>query len=249
MRRWVRVVTPAALALLVAPCVLAAQQADVRARLLARGVPVELADGAASVAADATARGLPVAPLEDKALEGWSKQVPAQRIITVLQQFVGRMGEARDAVRGAGVASPPGEVVAAAAEAIGRGIVAAQVVQVVRAARPPGLAAPGLLVAAALMGQGLGSDVAVQVVTDALRHGESAAELLNIPSAVRAMQSQGLSGPEIGRRMMEGGGLGPPGGSLPGMGGAHPSSPIVPPAGRQPGNPPPGPGGNRPPHP
>jgi hypothetical protein len=243
MRRWVLV------AALVVPGALAAQQAGVRARLLARGLPVALADGAASVAADATARGLPVAPLEAKALEGWAKQVPAARILAALQQFVGRMGEAREAVRGGGLASPPGEVIAAAAEAIGRGIVAAQISQVVRAAPQPGLVAPGLLVAAALMGQGLGSDVAVRVVAEALRHGESAAQLLDIPSAVRAMQSQGLSGPEIGRRMIEGAGLGPPGGFPPGLSGAHPPAPIVPPAGRQPGNPPPGPGGHRPPHP
>ena len=93
---------------------------DVRAQLTSRGLPAGLVDQVAAVAADAAARGLPTAPLANKALEGWEKKVPAPRIVSVLEQFAARMGNARDAVRAAGVPNPPGEVVSAAAAELPR---------------------------------------------------------------------------------------------------------------------------------
>jgi hypothetical protein len=183
-----------------------AQQPDVRARLVARGLPSDLVDGVVSVATDATARGLPSGPLADKALEGWAKHAPQQRILAVVQQFAGRMGEARLAVQGAGMASPPGEVITAAAEALGRGMSAAQLGSIVGAEGRSGQLAPGLRVAAALTAQGMRMDQAVAVVTGAMRRGRSSDQILDMPSIMRAMQTQGLDAPEIGRRMLSGGG-------------------------------------------
>ena len=226
-----------------APGAARAQQADVRAQLSARGLPAGLVDQVAAVAADAAAHGLPVAPLADKALEGWAKRVPAPRIMGVLTQFAARMGEARDAVRAAGVPNPPGEVVSAAAEAMGRGMTPVQVGDVARAGGPAGTTAadvaPSLRVASALSAQGMAMDQAVLVVSRAERDGRSVSEILDLPSAMRAYQAEGMAPPEIGRRMMQGGPGPGPGG--PEGGGMAP--------GRSGGRPPPPPGGTRPPPP
>jgi len=239
----------AALAVLAALPVSAAyaQDGGVRAQLTARGLPADLVDGVAAVAADAAGRGLPTAPLADKALEGWAKRVPSARIVSVVQQFAGRMVEARDAVRTAGAAAPSGEVVAAAAEAMNRGMSAAQVGEVVRAAPASPSAAPGLRVAAALSAQGMAMEQAVTVVAGAMHDGRAVEQILDLPSVMRAMQARGMAPPEIGRQLLHGapggaGMRGPGAGLRPeaGPGGAGPQAGRpVPPRG--------GPGAGRPP--
>jgi hypothetical protein len=85
---------------------------------------------------------------------------------------------------------------------MGRGISGLQVVEVVRAAPQPQQAAPGLRVAAALTAQGLAADRAVGIVAGALRSGRTTAQILDLPSVMRTMQSQGMSGEDIGQRML-----------------------------------------------
>ena len=230
------------------PATLVAQQ-DPRAQLEARGLPAELAAQVARIAADATAQGLPAAPILDKAIEGFAKHAPADRISAALTAFAARMLTARDAVREAAAGSARGDVIAAAAEAMGRGIAAAQVETVVRAAPAPALAAPGLTVTAALAGQGMAADQAVAVVVDAMHKGRDATQILDLPSVARAMQARGLSADEAGRRILRGGDappLGPGGPMGPDGRGAQPGAPPPPPP---PGGirPPPGSGGGVPP--
>jgi hypothetical protein len=191
-----------ALTLLSAPA--RAQDADVRAQLTARGLPSELSDQVAAIAAEAAARGIPTGPLLDKAIEGWSKHVSDVRIVGAVRLLSGRLADAREAVLAAGLASPSAEVVAAAAEAMGRGIGEGQVGAVVRAARAPAAAAPGLSVAAALVAEGLPSDQAVAVVVDAMRAGRPISQILDLPSTARAMESQGMTPGDIGREMLHG---------------------------------------------
>jgi hypothetical protein len=224
-----------------------AQQPDVRALLAARGLPPDLVTGVAAVATDAATRGLPTGPIADKALEGWAKRAPAERILTVVQAFTQRMGDAQVALRGAGVAAPPGDVIAAAADAMGRGMTPAQVGAVVRAGPSAAEAAPALHVAAVLSSQGMEMDQAVTVVSTAMRDGRPGDQILDMPSVMRAMQAQGMAPTEIGRQLMEGrggprrGGPGSigPGGSGPGGPGGGMQRPG--------GNRGPGSGGNRPP--
>ena len=195
-------------------------QQDVRAQLTARGLPADLADGVASVATDAAARGLPTGPIVDKALEGWAKRAPAPRILTVVQGFGARLGDAQLAVRTAGVATPPGDVIAAAAEAMGRGMTASQVEDVVRAGPSAASVAPALRVASALSAQGMQMSQAVIVVSSAVRDGRTSEQILDMPSAMRAMQAQGTPPADIGRQLMQGGGPGR-GGPGPGSGGGE----------------------------
>jgi hypothetical protein len=215
---------------------------DVRGQLAARGLPPSLVEGVAAVVADATARGLPAAPLADKALEGWAKHVPPERILAAVRQYADRMTAGRDALHGIGVTLPPGEIVAAAAEALARGMSGAQVAEVAQAAGNGPAAAPGLRVAAALAAQGMAAPQAVQVVATALQQGQTATQLLDYPSAMRAMMAQGMTPPEIGQRMLRGPG---PGGMM-GPGGAGPGGQPPPQPGR-PGAGGGGPGGQRPP--
>ena len=188
-----------------APAVAAAQGVSVETRLETRGVPAGLARQVAAIAADAASRGVPEGPLADKAIEGWAKQVPAERIVEAVRRFADQMSSARDAVREAGVAAPSGAVIAAAAEAMRSGMRPEQVRSVVQAAAAADVAAPGLSVAAALSAQGLGGDQAGKIVVGAMHSHQSMAVLLDLPSVARAMQDQGLSASDIEHRMLNGG--------------------------------------------
>ena len=86
-----------------------------------------------------------------------------------------------------------------------------------RAAPTPTVAGPGLSVVAALTAQGIASSQAVSIVVGALRGRHAVADLLNLPSVARALQDQGMSPGEAGRRILDGDGDG--GG---GHGGYHP---------------------------
>ena len=191
--------------LLVVPAVLAAQGTGIESRLVTRGLPAALAHRVALVAAAAAERGVPDGPLADKAIEGWAKQVPPDRIVVAVQRFADQMASARDAVLNAGIASPQGPVIAAAAEAMRSGMRADQVRSVVQAAGAGAIAAPGLSVAAALSAQGLGSEQATKIVVGAMQSHRSMAEILDLPSVARVWQDQGMSPGDIEHRMMDGG--------------------------------------------
>ncbi len=218
------------------PAAPVAQQADVVARLVARGMPADLAAQVKAIADDAAPRGVPAGPLADKAIEGWAKHVPPARIVAGLRQFAGRMAEAGEAVKSGGVAAPSGAVIAAAAEAMEGGLAREQVGTVVRAADGADVVAPGLSVAAALAAQGLGTKEAVAIVVDAMHHRRPMSQLLDLPSLARAMHQEGMSPGEIGHRLM------PPHGDDDGSGtgrdgeGGKTRPPVVPPGVPHPDN-------------
>jgi hypothetical protein len=222
-----------AAALAAVPVPLTAQQGDVEVRLAARGIPADLARQVRTIAADAASQGVPSGPLADKAIEGWAKHVPAERIVVALRQFAARMAEAGTAVRGAGLEAPSGAVIAAAAEAMGGGLGAEQIRSVVRAA-PPDAAAPGLSVAAALAAQGIGGAQAVTIVVDAMHRHRPMSQLLDLPSVARAMHDQGMSPGEIGDKLMPRHGGDEAGGE--GRGGKGDRPPNVPPGTGRPDN-------------
>ncbi|KPK05008.1 MAG: hypothetical protein AMS20_07655 [Gemmatimonas sp. SG8_28] len=206
------------LLLLLAPHALAGQQPDPVEQMRTRGLPESLVAEVAQVTADATAQGLPADPLVEKAIEGWAKRVPADRIMAAIQQFRIRLQEARQALSGAGHAEPLGPVVAAAAEAMARGLGQEQVGVVVDAAPTPDAAGRGLKVAAALTAQGIGTDQAVGIVVRAMRRGQADADLLDLPSVANAMRAQGMAPGQIGQRLMQGAGSAGGAGIGPGQG-------------------------------
>lgn len=188
----------------ITPAVLSAQE-GVRAQLDARGLPPELVGDVVAITSEAAAQGVPTGPITDKAIEGWAKRVPPQRIRTALRQFYTRMVEAQLTVRASGVADPPGPLVASAAEAMGQGFTQQHVGALVEAAPEPAVAGYGLSVATALHAQGLEPGQAVDVVSGAWRRGQPVVEILDMPSLARAMQARGLSPGQVGEQLMLGG--------------------------------------------
>lgn len=221
-----------------------AQQPDIRAQLIARGAPETFAGRVGDVVAAAGAEGLPTDPLAAKALEGWAKRgrVPTDRVISALEQLTGRYRTARSLVIDAGHASAPGGLVAAAGEALGRGLTPEQIRELVSAAPTAEAAATGITVASSLGGQGLETAAAVRAVRDAHREGRMPGELLEFPSVLADLIAQGVPMADVARMVLQGNGLPMAANSAGAGGGARPG--VVPP-GRGPVTPPP-PGRRRP---
>jgi hypothetical protein len=185
----------------------AGQEPALGARLQARGAAADLAARVETMVRAAERDGLPGAPIADKAIEGLAKRAPSERILAVLDQLRARLRQGQVLTREAGLDPAPGAVVAAAAEALGRGMDAEDVRGLVRAAPGPDAAAAGLTVAAALAAQGLDHRAAALAVRDAYRRGPGGQQLYELPSAVADLTARGLGIAEVARRIMEGGGL------------------------------------------
>lgn len=203
-----------------------AQTRDVRAELAARGAPPDFIEHIGA-AVDATqAQGLPPEPLIDKALEGWAKRdrVSPDRVLAVLEQVRARLVEGRAVAVRAGMADPPGAVIAAAAEALSRGMTVDDVRAIGSSASDAEQAAASLLVAASLCAQGLERAAAVRAVQQVNRGHAGLAGLFELPSAVADLRGQGMPMADIARRIMQGGGLPVPAGAGQGAGQGRPGT-------------------------
>lgn len=200
------VILLAMLSMLAAGGTAAAQERDVRAELTARGAPAGFIERAVAPVERAQREGLPTAPLADKALEGWAKGVAADRVAGALEQIRMRLEQGRRIAREAGVAEPPGAMVAAAGEALGRGLAPEEIGELVRASRTPEQGAIGLQVAASLAAQGLEHRAAVAAVRQAYDR-DGGQELFELPSALADLTAQGVSMGDVAQRIMRGGGL------------------------------------------
>jgi hypothetical protein len=180
---------------------------SVRAQLWARGVPGELANSVSRIAAEAQRRGLPTAPLADKAIEGWAKGVPAERILLAVRELLGRLSEAHQALSdsGAAQAARSEAVLSSAADALARGVTPGEIVAIVRAAGGIEAASTALTAAAALAAQGISHADAARAVTEALRSGEPASSLLDLPAMARTLMARGMAPAEVARRLLSGG--------------------------------------------
>lgn len=183
---------------------LGAQQGDLRGRLIARGASPELAQRVSQLATSAEGEDLPAQPIADKAFEGLAKGYPPERVLPVVQTLIGRLRAGREAAVAAGVVRPPGRLVAANAEALGRGIDRADVIEVLRSARAPDAAAIGVTIAASLAAQGITPREAARAVISAYRDGHTSQELLELPSIASSWITEGVTLPEVARRMREG---------------------------------------------
>jgi len=185
---------------------LALQQdsAATKSQLEARGLPADLSASVAAVATRTSRDGLPGRVIVDKAIEGFFKHVPPQRILGAVRDLSDRLGRVRADLRGAGVAELGGSVIAGAAEASAQGITTRQEVSVIRAAPNSGAAGAGLSVAAALVVQGLDGATSARLVTEAFTRGQTVAQVLDLPAAARSLQVQGATSTEIGRQLLNG---------------------------------------------
>jgi len=182
----------------------AALPTDVRLELLARGAPVELANQVQQIVAQAIREGLPTEALADKALEGWAKHAAPDRLVIAVGDLRHRLTAARDAAIEAGLANPPGAVVSAAAQALGRGMTPDDVRTLIRSAGRPDAAATGLMVASSLAAQGIERGAATHAVEQAFKDGYSSSEVLELPSLAASMMARGMTVAEVTHRMLAG---------------------------------------------
>lgn len=128
---------------------------------------------------------VPVTALEDKALEGAAKRIPAERIVAAVQQLARDLRDARVLLRGArpSGAIADGEVLAAA-DAPRRGVPTAEIAALA-ANVPPALS---LLVPLTVLGdlvqRGVPAAEARQVIQELLAAGISPQQLAEIPARV-----------------------------------------------------------------
>jgi len=181
---------------------------DLRAELLARGAPADLANQIQQIVAQAAHDGLPTEPLADKALEGWAKQYPPERLLIGVGDLRHRLTAAHEAAVEAGLAAPPDAVVSAAAQSLGRGLAPEDVRTLIRAAARPDAAAIGLMVASSLAAQGIERSAAARTVAQAFKDGHSSSEVLELPSLAASMMARGMTLAEVTHRMLAGNALG-----------------------------------------
>jgi len=187
---------------------LAAQ--DVAGRLAGR-VPPAVQRAVVAVVADATTRGLPVEPLIQKAIEGGAKGVPADRITAAVRTLAGRLGEARDVLRAKGEPVPSADLVEGGAEALGAGLDAGQVRDLVRASHPPYEPALTLRVAATLAAIGVPAPQAVGLLEAMIAAGRDPADLVGLPGQVLAGVDRGATPSQAAGGLGRAGGGSPPG--------------------------------------
>lgn len=176
-----------------------------RTELVGRGAPSAFADQVLAMIEAAAAAGLPTSALAAKALEGWAKhtRVPPEQVILVLERMLERLAAARDAVAAAGFDPPPEPVVAAAADALARGLSPEQVREVVTAASGADAAEAGLVVAASLAGQGLDRAAAAKLVRTALDAGRPPEQLLRMPRVLAELLAGGVTMAEVAQVILE----------------------------------------------
>lgn len=154
--------------------------------------------------------GVPTNALAQKALEGWAKRrrVGLDRVLTALDQLGERLVEANDLAGDVGgTTQSRGEVVAAAADALGQGMSREQVQEVITAAPTPEAAATGLTVASSMVAQGLETAASVRAVRTAFEEGRRPEDMLEFPSVIAGLTGAGTPLADIARQILQGGGL------------------------------------------
>ena len=158
---------------------------------LAGRVPPEIATLVRELTASAVARGLPVDPLIQKALEGSAKRVPADRVATALHALVAQLDMAAAALQQAGPARPDTDAIAAGAFALNAGLSKRDVTALALVSRPPYGTAATLRVASTLAAMGVPATQTVELVTQVIKSGGPAIDVLGLPAQVMAGVSRG----------------------------------------------------------
>ena len=178
---------------------------------LAGRVPPDVQRAVVTVVADAAKRGLPVEPLIQKAIEGGAKGVPGDRITAAVRALAGRLGDARDALHVKGQPAPSADVLEGGADALGAGLDAGQVRDLVRASHAPYEPGLTLRVAATLAAIGVPSEQAVGLLEAMIASGRDPADLVGLPGQVLAGVDRGATPAQAAGGLGRAGGGSPPG--------------------------------------
>ena len=182
--RWV-VAGTAALVVAAAPPEARAQDAD--AARLEDVLPAEHAARVRQMAMEARDAGVPPGLVIRKAVEGAAKGYPPERIVAALEGYSARLREATGLV---GRDQRP-EAVAAAAEALRRGVPANAIRGVAEHNRDGRSMAVPLIVLSDLTEAGVPADNALEMVNSAIDRGARGDQMLAMSAAVRRRMRQG----------------------------------------------------------
>lgn len=149
-------------------------------------LPADVAERVLARIADARARQLPAEALENRALKFAAKGVAPLDIERSLNEHAQRMGTARNAIARGRAGQPRGDEIEAGAEAIRKGVDAAAVSRLAKAAPSKRSLAVPLYVIGSLADRGFPSDEALDRVLDRIEQSASDAELERMPGQLPA---------------------------------------------------------------
>ena len=158
-----------------------------------RDAPPAVVAALDSLLARAAARGLPGELLIQKAIEGTAKAAPPDRVIAALGALLGRLSVSAAAVRTGGLRAPDDATIEAGAFALSAGLDSGTVSALAHEAAPARAAAVTLRVSGTLAALGVPATQVLELVTQALRSGESAGGLLSLPAQVQAAMAHGAT--------------------------------------------------------
>jgi len=176
--------------LVLAVCSTEARTQDVAARLAGRVSP-EVATLVQQLATGAARRGLPIDPLIQKAIEGSAKGVPADRVAIALRALTAQLDAAAVALHEAGPARPDTDAITAGAFALNAGLSSRDVTALAVASRSPNSVPASLRVASTLAAMGVPAGQVVELVSQVIKAGGTASEVLGLPAQVMAGVSSG----------------------------------------------------------
>jgi len=179
--------------LLVIPLtLLGMQQQDSIAVRLAGRVSPDIATLVERLGIAASARGLPVDPLIQKAIEGSAKGIPSERVATAVRWVEMQLDTAAAALREGGVATDT-LVIAAGEFAISAGLSNHDITALARIGASVAALTVGLRVAGTLAAMGVPSAENIGLISEKLRSGQPAGDVLSVPGRVQAEISRGVT--------------------------------------------------------
>jgi hypothetical protein len=201
------------------------QQQSIADRLAGR-VPPDIAALATELGTDAARRGLPIDPIIQKAIEGSAKRVPAERVGAAMRLVVTQLDAAAAGLRdGNAVLSADTVAIAAGAFALTAGLSGRDIATLARSGSPPAQVIVGLRVAGTLVALGVPASETVTLVTERLRAGRPAGELLALPGQVQAEVAKGHTPAQAAAGLARAAAAQAAHGPPPGRGGGHPPPP------------------------
>ncbi len=156
-------------------------------RRLEEAMPAEYAAQVRAIARAAREAGVPPGLIARKAFEGVAKGYPPERIVSALDAYAGRLGEATTLL---GRDRRPGSV-AAAAEALRRGVPPDAIRSIADRERQGRDLAVPLIVLGDLTEAGVPTENALEMVSSAMDRGARGEQMLGLSSAIRRRMRQG----------------------------------------------------------
>jgi len=151
-------------------------------------LPADVYQRIEAIAQAGAAQGIPDEPLFNKALEGFAKRVPTDRLLPVVEGYAARLGVARSAF---GMSSTV-PLLVAGADALQRGVTVEALTSLAQV-EGQGRSPVAVLVLADLVETGVPTERALSVLREAMQQRTREEGMLDIPEQVRRLVREGAS--------------------------------------------------------